>query len=636
MHELKPPYPLRSIELRHFKSITHTALELRPFSVVVGANSSGKSTLLQALLAVAQTMRVQSDAAEFPLNGEFLRLGTLEETRNFLSTDPSEPMTIKVGIRYHDRQRRFIQGEDIGQAAMLRVEWRLDLTENSLAGSGFARVAGIGFEVAEESSATVDDSTRLLTLDLQEIEGDSDVANVERVRLRFRHAAFFRRGASSFLNRDTPTVAVSGRVMDWRSGESVSVEATTLAGGLPTEVFSRSDKFNALCGIWWEVASVALSEQIAQAKRDHAERIEEGDQPSRGSRAAITQAYEDFQQMRVGETEDSENPLPSYLKDRDFVFRQQFIRLPNRKRKNIAQCMVQLGESTFRQRLRRKFKGAPWLDDEVLVEPSDELLRPLVAASVGLTHSFRSVRYLGPLREAPQVLYDPGPSRLDLGVKGEYSAAVLHAQAERKVLMPTTEGDAEERSLAEALDFWLQEFGIAKAAEAEDRGRLGIGLRVTPLHADRSVDLTSVGVGVSQVLPVILLCLLAPLGTMIIIEQPELHLHPSLQQRLADFLLACVRSGRQILVESHSEHIINRLRRRVAEDPTDDTRELVGLLFAEQREGITRYRPSEINPLGGLNEDWPEGFLDLGSREAQTMVQRSLEKRRRQTQSPSG
>ena len=59
---------------------------------------------------------------------------------------------------------------------------------------------------------------------------------------------------------------------------------------------------------------------------------------------------------------------------------------------------------------------------------------------------------------------------------------------------------------------------------------MGIGLSVTPPGIDREVDLTSVGVGVSQVLPVILLCLLAEPGTLVVLEQPELHLHPKLQQ----------------------------------------------------------------------------------------------------------
>jgi predicted ATPase len=140
------------------------------------------------------------------------------------------------------------------------------------------------------------------------------------------------------------------------------------------------------------------------------------------------------------------------------------------------------------------------------------------------------------------------------------------------------------------------------------------------------VYLSSVGVGVSQVLPVILLCLLSEPADLLILEQPELHLHPPLQKRLADFLLVFVRAGRQILVETHSDHLVNRLRYQVASDDTDEIRNLVKLIFAEQKDGITTYRESEINEYGGLSEDWPDGFLDIGARSAQDLVRQSLRK----------
>ena len=145
-----------------------------------------------------------------------------------------------------------------------------------------------------------------------------------------------------------------------------------------------------------------------------------------------------------------------------------------------------------------------------------------------------------------------------------------------------------------------------------------------------------VGVGVSQVLPVILLCLLAEPGTLVILEQPELHLHPKLQQDLADFLLACTRAGRQLVIETHSEHLVNRLRYRIAADETDETHGLIRLVFAENEGGVTSYREPEINPYGGLGEDWPAGFLDLTARESQDLVRQALTKRKRDESTSDG
>lgn len=630
MADFRHPYRLRSIELRDFKSIDHAAFDLRPLSVVVGANSSGKSTLLQAILAVAQAVRAETGAAEFPLNGEFVRLGTLQETRNFLAADTDSPMLIKVGLV--DRMRpvpaRRVQGLRTW-AGEIGVDWSLYLSSDIDPDSGFARVGALELEVSKFNDRSTSQREPVLSLDLSEIAwADSTSSSVPRISGRGLMPGVRPMGV------EVPPVNASGRLMDWVTATPARVEAVSLVGGIPVEILSRSSQLDAFSRYWWDAASQLLEEMIQTAKMEYADVMNiEGEQPRRDPRSAINQAYSDIQLLRPDEASAEDElleyrPLPH---NPEFFFYQQLAQLPDKKKRSIAQCMVQIGEPKFRERLRRKFKGQEWVTEEVFFDPSSRSSSELLHRAGLIARRFfeQSVRYLGPLREAPHVLYDPGPTRLDLGVSGEYSAAVLHAQAQTRVRMPTLQGDGEWTDLTSALDFWLQQFGMARHALAQDRGRIGIGLSVTPLHTDRSVDLTSVGVGVSQVLPVILLCLLAPPGTLVVLEQPELHLHPALQQELGDFLLACARSGRQLLVETHSEHLINRLRRRVAEDESHDTQQLVGLLFAEQHDGHTNYRASDVNALGGLDEDWPEGFLDLGAREAQSLVQSSLEKRRR-------
>jgi predicted ATPase len=114
-------------------------------------------------------------------------------------------------------------------------------------------------------------------------------------------------------------------------------------------------------------------------------------------------------------------------------------------------------------------------------------------------------------------------------------------------------------------------------------------------------------------------------GEIVILEQPELHLHPSMQIRLAEFLLACVKSGRQVIVETHSEYLVNRLRRHAVEEP--ESSELVKLVFAEQdSKGVTQFRESAIDSDGGLSEDWPSGFLDVASDEAFRLLSAHLDK----------
>src|SRR5207249_962756 len=123
-----------------------------------------------------------------------------------------------------------------------------------------------------------------------------------------------------------------------------------------------------------------------------------------------------------------------------------------------------------------------------------------------------------------------------------YLATVLHAFRAREVLSFREDGEPEPMPLAEALNAWAARLDLADAIQTRDLGRLGIQVSVQR-GGIPAVDLTSVGVGVSQLLPVIVACLLTRPGSLILLEQPELHLHPGLQQKLGDFLLACARSG---------------------------------------------------------------------------------------------
>jgi predicted ATPase len=80
------------------------------------------------------------------------------------------------------------------------------------------------------------------------------------------------------------------------------------------------------------------------------------------------------------------------------------------------------------------------------------------------------------------------------------------------------------------------------------------------------VAFTDIGFGVSQVLPVITLCYYVPERSILILEQPEIHLHPTVQMALADAIIDAVKTRSiQVIIESHSEHFLLRLQRRIAE-----------------------------------------------------------------------
>jgi hypothetical protein len=491
------------------------------------------------------------------------------------------------------------------------------------------------FSVGSHSGDT---STANVVLEVSEIRGPAQpsVVNDRPIGLFGRHGMEF---------------DIDGRITDMRSGQSSQIDLMSMAGGLPGRVYKYDERFNVLFRLWWELAFDGLEEDRQDARRSTAEELNNPDTKDR----ALEEVRKDVN-WAVGMAKDcltSEEPVDreSAVARRRLIqlrrvsmhaldqarFEYRIERLKPKEKRRLANAMNELGERQFRERVREALLKAKvnWLEEKVRDEPTADVFQILEQATLETYALFQHVRYLGPLRAKAQVVYSPGVGQIDLGSEGEFAAAYLHANATQRVLVPPHQGGARMMPLGEGLDLWLEELGLADGAITRDRGRLGIGLEVKPAGRQQSVDLTSVGVGVSQALPIVLLCLLATRESIVLIEQPELHLHPAMQLKLADFLLTCAKTGRQIVFETHSEHIINRLRFHVVADQTSETADAVRLLFAEQERGETVYRVSDINEVGGLSLDWPKGFLDVAADESTRLLQQSLAKVRAETENES-
>ena len=132
-------------------------------------------------------------------------------------------------------------------------------------------------------------------------------------------------------------------------------------------------------------------------------------------------------------------------------------------------------------------------------------------------------------------------------------------------------------------------------------------LFVTKHIGGPEVRLTDVGFGVSQVLPVLIACYFAPEGSILILEQPEAHLHPKVQSELADVLIDVVKNRSvQIILESHSENLLLRLMRRIAEEqvPAED----MVLYSCDISDGVSNIEKLEMDEYGNIS-NWPQDFF---------------------------
>lgn len=253
------------------------------------------------------------------------------------------------------------------------------------------------------------------------------------------------------------------------------------------------------------------------------------------------------------------------------------------------------------------------------------VLSGLVEALLNLSER---VEYIGPLRDDPRVispLTEESGKNLPIGRKGEKSASLL-LSASKTVSMygfPDMKG-RRQSTLEDAVDAWAAYLGVAGEVRVSNEQKLGVSLHVS-LKDGVERDLTMVGVGASQAIPILVGVLAAARGSIVIIEQPELHLHPSAQAKLADFFLEA-RPDLTLLIESHSEALVTRLRRRVVED-TNRAKRISLLFFAKSgaSHGVKAKRLA-IDEFGNL-DIWPEGFMDAVDEDTRAIVRAAMDKR---------
>ena len=229
------------------------------------------------------------------------------------------------------------------------------------------------------------------------------------------------------------------------------------------------------------------------------------------------------------------------------------------------------------------------------------------------------IRYLGPLRQSPRRFYL---------WTGERRTEVAEPDgADTFAALVSSEHD--DGGLKTCVADWLRKLDLIQNLTIRAAGSHGRFYEVLIQIDNVESALLDVGFGVSQVLPVVTMLLSAPEGSIILLEQPELHLHPNAQAALADLMLyAAEERGLQLIVESHSEHILRRLQRRIAEAETEfASPENIKMYYCQPGENGSTADEVDVDRFGQIS-NWPDKFLgDIGG-DLHTMVKAALARRR--------
>ena len=257
-----------------------------------------------------------------------------------------------------------------------------------------------------------------------------------------------------------------------------------------------------------------------------------------------------------------------------------------------------------------------------------ESLKNLKKFSSAFEELFSHVFYLGPTRAHPQRCYHwEGSHPEDIGQWGD---KMIDALLSARVDLKKIQSDEEYVSIEEKISEWLREMDLAYSfllERTETKDGKDYDVRIQTKEYGAKIALADMGYGLSQFLPVLVLCYYAPEGSTLILEQPGIHLHPMVQSQLADLLIEVVNERNlQILVESHSEHFLTRLQRRIAEEKIDADQ--TALYFCRNDEGISKIERLKMDEFGNIS-NWPENFFgnEMGDLFAMTDAQRERQKR---------
>lgn len=247
----------------------------------------------------------------------------------------------------------------------------------------------------------------------------------------------------------------------------------------------------------------------------------------------------------------------------------------------------------------------------------DEPQDPFFDLQEAFGNLFSRIHYLGPRREDPRHNYTWGESHPPgIGKYGE------------KMVSALLSGRSRLRSIDEQIMKWLRELDLIYSYDLTPLSDIdqNYELLVQQYKDGPEVGLTDVGFGVSQVLPVLTACYYAPEGSTLILEQPEVHLHPKVQSELADVLIDVVKNRNiQIILESHSEHLLLRLMRRIAEGEeckkgisVDKT----AFYFCEINDGNSKAEQLKVDEYGNIS-NWPKDFFgdEMGDLAAKTRAE---------------
>ncbi len=624
----------------NFKSIgEETELTLGPLTIFAGANSSGKSTFIQSILLVAQTLSHKVSSRSVVLNGALTSLGQFDDLKS--SSSESDQITIKCTCQLRleqdsaDPKRSLVNprsslyyGQRFGQLKEVAFEMSFDADPSSANRDLFQiqpRLFATQLSCASRDEDNLDQKASISIIQsnkvISEIEGISSAAELsDQFRDGLDYDVNIDDGSMAEVKENIKSARPIGCILRHFLPERILYSIDTIQEDANVITLALQDDGRRSMNLRRSMGrEILLSKEIIAILREVLQGAVDIDDMLKAK----------VKQESLFEVESEEMTLR--------VWQERLRGMQAKDRMRVQQVLRECENLFDRIYGAMKSCSGSLSESKAFVQQ-----RPpqQIAEAVSYLDNFfaTALKYLGPLRDAPKPLYPLAPAAdpYDVGLRGEHTASILELHKNKKIKYipsthfkePIVNRNTVIRTLEAAVIDWLQYLGVASSVKSRDQGKLGHELKVTLPNSEISHDLTHVGVGVSQVLPILVMCLLADVDTTLVFEQPELHLHPKVQTLLGDFFLSMALCNKQCIVETHSEYFIDRLRFRIAAATSEnELTNLTKIYFVEKPSLNSTFREVIINEYGAI-PDWPQDFFDQSQKQAEDILRAAAMKRK--------
>lgn len=611
---------LNKIIIENFKTIKdRKEIDLKNFTIISGANSSGKSSILQSILIISQSFSSRHEYNSIAINGSILRLGSIADITSHAHQD--KPITI--GFQYKNINKnnknnlKFIEfSTTFGNSNSIPYSPDNEF-HPSIENIYLKSLSDEGRE--EELFCKKENGSNNYLLNKFSFKEDAFLSNIlpdykiisctsgsgiipNSLNIEYNKAKQIYRNILSSIKNKSMIDADSLRI----TKENLSLEIS--------EDFFKEIKF---------LLKHEAQEKIDQLKKsiDFSKLLREQIKKTSSNKKFSKEIFwntllSDFENKTLS------IDLEYFITNNKIINWIDYINELKEDSKSKLNKILDEHKTTLEDLWSANFDTST-----SKTKINSRLLSPI---SEALSSYFsRSIKYLGPLRTEPQAIYSSlgNSDSNNIGYKGEFTAAVLHINSQKTIsyLSPSfsenhivTFVEKQDKLINACID-WLNYLGVVSDYRTQDKGKLGYELEVKINENDDWQDLTHVGVGVSQVLPIVLMSLLSKPDDVLIFEQPELHLHPKVQSRICDLFLSLSQNNRQCLIETHSEYLINRLRLRIVQNTTNKILENTAIYFFNKEKDSSIIKEVLINEYGAIL-DWPEDFFDQSDNEISNIL----------------